>query len=338
MGRSGSPDRGEWDRWLAEHSDRDPTSRRIHAVRSLESLGAEVIVSGADVANIEQMESVLGEARSRFGTIHGVFHAAAVIDDGVIQAKTGEDVERSFTPKVHGTLLLADLLGGDPLDFFLLFSSTSSILGPAGQVDYAASNSFLDSFAESSAGRRLNALVIDWGVWKDTGMAAGIARRMKGDEAGSGRVHRRTSHPLLDECIAGESGEREFATTFSTEAHWILDEHRTRGGLAIVPGTAYLELSCGVLVELCGAESYEIRDLSLLQPFVVTDGESREMRLLTSPSDGGSQLQVRSRVQGDWVLHASGTLVRRTMRHRCVSIYGKCWPAVHMKPHSTTGV
>lgn len=64
-----------------------------------------------------------------------------------------EDWQTSIRPKVHGTANLQDALADTPLDFFLMTSSVSGILGTPGQANYAAANSFLDALARHRRGR-----------------------------------------------------------------------------------------------------------------------------------------------------------------------------------------
>jgi len=113
------------------------------------------------------MRSTVVLARSHFGRLDGVFHAAGVLDDGPLLLKTAESAARVLAPKVQGTLALEEALRGESLRCFVVFSSVSSILGPAGQVDYAAANAFLDAFAQSRKGP---VTVINWGLWNDVGM------------------------------------------------------------------------------------------------------------------------------------------------------------------------
>ena len=80
--------------------------------------------------------------------------------------------------------MLAEVLQGTPLDFFALFSSVSSLFPPAGQVDYAAANAFLDAFARSR--RDLPVVAINWGRWRDVGLGARATA---------------AAHPLLDQRI-----------------------------------------------------------------------------------------------------------------------------------------
>ena len=98
------------------------------------------------------MQAAVAQARRQFGKIDGVFHAAGVLDDGPLMLKTADSAARVLDPKVRGTLVLEEALRDEPLACFVLFSSISSILPPAGQVDYAAANAFLDAFALSRKG------------------------------------------------------------------------------------------------------------------------------------------------------------------------------------------
>jgi acyl carrier protein len=74
-------------------------------------------------------------------------------------------------PKVVGTWLLHRLLEDAPLDFFVLFSSVSSLLAQPGQGNYAAANAFMDALAHYRRTENQPALSINWGVWAELGFA-----------------------------------------------------------------------------------------------------------------------------------------------------------------------
>ncbi|MCZ6834526.1 MAG: SDR family NAD(P)-dependent oxidoreductase [Planctomycetota bacterium] len=332
LGRRELPLRESWDTWLESHSEQDGTSRRIETIRRLEQLGGKVLPATADVANIERMQAVIAETLDHFGTIHGVIHAAAVLEDGVIQAKSVEAMERVFTPKVHGTLLLADLFEKIDLDFFLMFSSTSAMLGPAGQVDYTAANCFLNALAKSEGKTARNFITIDWGVWKDVGAGRDIAQRIKGEDVDEDYLHRCVDHPLLDECLIENDDEIVFATNLKVSEHWLLDEHRTKAGQAIVPGTGYLEFARCAAGEALGSSNFEIRDLSFITPLLVNDDETRELRLTLTRDKDRYGLEIKSRSSGAWTTHATGrvktsaakesTIDLEAIRQRCTDIRG----------------
>ena len=77
----------------------------------------------------------------------------------------------AVNPKVQGTWNLHRALEevGSPLDFFVLFSSLSGLLGMKGQANYSAANTFLDAFVQYRHCEGLPASVIDIGVMEDIG-------------------------------------------------------------------------------------------------------------------------------------------------------------------------
>lgn len=165
VGRETFPDRDEREGALAATPSQSEESWKIKKVQALEALGAEVLTICADVTDQMQMQAVTAEALEQFGEIHGVIHAEEVLGAGIIQLK-GEFMSASvLQPKVNGTLVLAEVLKDQPLDFFILSSSAISIVGGFGQVDYCAANAFLDAFAQQSLsanGRHL--VAVNWGL------------------------------------------------------------------------------------------------------------------------------------------------------------------------------
>jgi acyl transferase domain-containing protein/acyl carrier protein len=171
IGRSPFPDESERDAWLASHPDADSVSVRIRKVQMIESLGVEVLVLQADVAEREQMERALGVAAARFGTIHGVIHAAGISDGdafGAIQEIEKQQCESHFRPKVYGLYTLAQVLADlKDLDFCLLFSSLSSVLGGLGFTGYTAANIFMDVFArQHNRVAPARWISVNWDTWQ----------------------------------------------------------------------------------------------------------------------------------------------------------------------------
>jgi phthiocerol/phenolphthiocerol synthesis type-I polyketide synthase E len=172
VGRSALPARDDWAELLASAADNDTTSQKIRQVQSLEAAGAELLLLSADVTDAEQMRGVVAQTIDRFGALHGVIHAAGVAGGGVIQLKTPEAIERVLAPKTHGLLALEAACRHLPLDFMLLCSSLTSMVGELGQADYAAANAFLDAFAHWQAARNGSFTVtVNWDTWREVGMA-----------------------------------------------------------------------------------------------------------------------------------------------------------------------
>jgi NAD(P)-dependent dehydrogenase (short-subunit alcohol dehydrogenase family)/acyl carrier protein len=167
LGRSTLPEPKTWDEWLATHNDDDSISLKIQKIKDLEALGAEVLPLSADVCNYDSMNQAIALAVEQFGTINGVIHAAGVAGGGMIQLKTPEVAESVFAPKVRGTLVLHEVLKPIDLDFMVLCSSLTSIVGGFGQADYCAANAFLDAFARTNR----QTIAINWDAWQQLGMA-----------------------------------------------------------------------------------------------------------------------------------------------------------------------
>lgn len=109
--------------------------------------------------------------------LRGIVHAAGVLDDGVLLQQEWDRFSRVIAPKIDGTWNLHRLSLDRPLDFFLLFSSSVSVLGSPGQGNYAVANSFLDALAHYRRAQGLPALSINWGGWSEIGMAAALNRQ-----------------------------------------------------------------------------------------------------------------------------------------------------------------
>jgi len=316
LGRSALPERDAWDDWLRRHGSEDRVSRRIEQVRALEAKGAEVLVAAGDVTDIEAVRAAAAAARERFGAVHGVIHAAGVVDDDLIQLKSLADVEGVFAPKVHGTVVLDAVFADAGLDFMALFSSTSTVTAPAGQVDYVAANAFLNAYAASRTrpGVGARTIAINWGIWNEVGMAAEALLRPQPVKVGTQQGEAApVAHPMFDRRSSDAQGAPVLASRLSPERHWMLDEHRTLKGHALIPGTGYLELARAALEEHGECRAFELRDLFFFRPLHVPDDEAKEVRVKLKRSEEGYSFEVRGGRMIDarrgWELHAQAELL-----------------------------
>ena len=310
VGRTPLPDASEWDALLAKGGATARDLSVIRQIRSLEAAGAEVMPLAADVTNLEEMRRGIASVRERFGKVDGIFHAAGVVSDELIQLKVDSDIERVFGPKVHGTQVLASLLEESGAKLFVLYSSTSAITAPPGQVDYVAANAFLDAYAQSQAGGAVRTVAINWGIWNEVGLAAQSLAGEDAEEQVAENVA--VSHPLFEAREQDSHGHVGFVKSYSPQRDWILDEHRTISGEALVPGAGYPELARAALAEYGESDEFEIQDLYFLRPLYVPDGEVRDVRVQLQPNDKGYRFTVRTRhrVEGRpaWVLAGEASL------------------------------
>lgn len=171
-GRSSFPGQEHWEDWLSTHAQEDSVSLKIRQFKQLQLLGAEFMIVKADVANLEDMQQLAVEIQNRFGNLHGIIHSAGIAGGGIVAVKKEEQARKVMDPKVTGSLNLEAVFGDKDLDFFVLCSSLSAIVGGVGQIDYCAANNFLDAFAHqknSNFGTRY--ISVNWDTWGEVGMA-----------------------------------------------------------------------------------------------------------------------------------------------------------------------
>lgn len=309
IARRALPDRATWPRYLAAHDAADPISRRILALQRLEALGGQIMVAPADVCNMDDMSAAVRAGEARFGRVHAVIHAAGVVDDGPLMLKTPAQVEEVFAPKLHGTKVLDRLFPDGFIALMVVFSSTSTITGPAGQIDYVAANEFLNAYSKSRSTSKTRVVALNWGIWTGVGMAAeALADR-------TGRVPAPmvpVDAPMLDEAGFDTAGNRMFAAQYATD-RWILDGHRTKDGQALIPGTGYLEIAAEAMRAQGETGAFELRDLYFFRPLDVGYDESRAIRAKLIRSDEGYGFELRSEATAKgrkgWQLHAQARIL-----------------------------
>ena len=79
--------------------------------------------------------------------------------------------QRALIPTLQGLGSLMAAAGAAPLSTVSIFSSTSALLGPAGQANYAAANAALGAWADQQHAAGVAATSVMWGAWA-AGMAA----------------------------------------------------------------------------------------------------------------------------------------------------------------------
>ncbi|MGR3273231.1 type I polyketide synthase [Thalassococcus profundi] len=289
--RGDLPPRKDWPDYLARHAPQDATARRIRAVQMLEAMGAQVRIAAADVCNESQMRRIAEETVAQFGPITGVIHGAGVIADAPLLAKSPASIEDVFTPKIHGTQVLDRVFPDGSVAWIALFSSSSTVTAPAGQVDYVAANEYLNAFAASRAGGRTRVVAINWGIWNEVGMAAEAVAARSGDTPAAPVTD--PGVPLLDEASFDAKGNRIFRTRLTSE-DWVIDEHRTAQGDALLPGTGYLTLAAHALKAQRETGAFEIRDLTFLRPLHVPDGGARDVQVRLTRDDAGYGFEVQA--------------------------------------------
>ncbi|MYR59404.1 acyltransferase domain-containing protein, partial [Streptomyces sp. SID625] len=113
-------------------------------------------------------------------------------------------------------------------------------------------------------------------------------------------------HPLLGGAVEQATGGVTFVGELSLATHPWLADHAIRGTV-VLPATAYIEMALYAADFTGGAE---VEELTLTQPLALEPGDSVRVQLTVGAADaaGRRALDVHTRRDGDWILHATGSV------------------------------
>ncbi|MEL6460698.1 MAG: KR domain-containing protein [Cyanobacteria bacterium J06621_15] len=149
IGRSGIPEKQDWEKWLATHGQNDAISNCIRKLQGLEALGQGLLFSSSELTDESKIREIIDLGEQKLGEINGVIHAGVMGDSAscLINSLNSDEVKHQFSSKIHGLLNLEKALENKTPDFFLLQSSLSCIVGGIGFAAYAGANIFMDTLA-----------------------------------------------------------------------------------------------------------------------------------------------------------------------------------------------
>jgi NADP-dependent 3-hydroxy acid dehydrogenase YdfG/acyl carrier protein len=175
-------------------------------VAELRDAGAVVSVAACDVADRDAVAAMLERLPARY-PLRGVFHAAGVLDDGLIASLTPDRVDAVLRAKVDGAWNLHELTKDLDLSAFVMFSSMAGIVGAPGQGNYAAANSFLDGLAAYRRAHGLAGLSVAWGLWEQASAMTrhlGDSDRARMNRAGLAPLSSQQALALFDDAILAD--------------------------------------------------------------------------------------------------------------------------------------
>ena len=176
--------------------------------QALASLGpsTEILCRAVDITQRAQLDQLLAELDQRELKLRGVVHCALVLDDQFTRELDAQRLESVLRPKVLGAHHLDDLIGDRALDFWVNFSSISTLIGNVGQAAYVAANTYLERFAQKRRAAGKPCLTVLLGYVADVGVASrdgSVARHL--EKAGMcGMESSRIARRLLSLCGSRE--------------------------------------------------------------------------------------------------------------------------------------
>ncbi len=199
--------------WLRERGARHlvllgrsaPNPAQSEAVAALERAGAAVTLVRADVADSSEITTALAGLTGP--PLRGVFHAAGVLDDGLIDAQSLDRLRGVLAPKMHGAWNLHRATRDAPLDFFVLYSSIAAQLGAPGLANYVAANASLGALAHHRRALGLPAHSIEWGLFSGVGMGLKADAGARLSSRGIGNIEPAHGAEILFDVLSHEPAQ-----------------------------------------------------------------------------------------------------------------------------------
>ncbi|KAJ6030992.1 polyketide synthase [Penicillium herquei] len=155
--------------FICRSGSKSPKAQNLES--QLQNAGANIAIYACDVADKNELQTVLHTCSQTMPPIRGVVQGAMVLEDSLFVNMTTEKFHTAVRPKVQGSRNLHDLLPRD-LDFFTMLSSSAGVIGSRGQGNYAAGNTYQDALAAHRRSQGLAASTIDLGLIMDVGYVA----------------------------------------------------------------------------------------------------------------------------------------------------------------------
>ncbi len=141
--------------------------------------GTDVELYSCDITDEQELRTVFKKIDSQLAPVKGIFHLAGVLRDGPVYKQTWENYLAVYAPKICGAWNLHKIFAGQTLDYFVLFSSVASMIGTAGQSNYAAANAVSDAFAQWRSQSGYPTVAVSWGLWRAKGMAEQMGEQVR---------------------------------------------------------------------------------------------------------------------------------------------------------------
>jgi amino acid adenylation domain-containing protein len=138
-------------------------------IDSMSKLGAKVVVMAMDVTNPDRVRQAVDQIAKTMPPVAGVCNGSMVLSDQLFMHMDVDSMQTVLRPKIDGSINLDRAFSGPGLDFFIMLSSTGSVIGTPGQSNYHMANKFMSGLAADRRRRGLAGSVIDVGMISDTG-------------------------------------------------------------------------------------------------------------------------------------------------------------------------
>ncbi|GAA3755601.1 amino acid adenylation domain-containing protein [Salinactinospora qingdaonensis] len=179
-----------------------PDERIAGLLRDINGAGGRAAYRVADLTDSGEPAKALDECRETFGDPDGVVHAIGSVSAALVGDLTASDLDAVLATKVSAVVELRRLVGDRLL---VLSSSVAGLFGSQGGLNYAAANGFLGHYAAAVDGAPATVRAIDWGLWRDTGLARKYAGHVLASYEGLSDFEPAQGVAALETAVAGSA-------------------------------------------------------------------------------------------------------------------------------------
>ncbi|MET4141219.1 amino acid adenylation domain-containing protein [Pedobacter sp. UYP1] len=160
VGFSDIPEQEEWADWLENYGPEHAISKKITKISKLRKEEGNLLIIHADITSKTQMSAVFEKVKLDFEQINGVFYVNDQItkrdqttkcelvskrDQGLISDKTQNQLNDEILLKTEELFHLQQLVKNELVEFVIVVSSFTTVLGGPGMVSEMAIKHFIDS-------------------------------------------------------------------------------------------------------------------------------------------------------------------------------------------------
>jgi thioester reductase-like protein len=187
-----------------------------------------------NLEDAEALTALIGSFGSTRPPLRGVIHAAGAVSLLPVGELTAENMHSVLAPKLAAEQL-AQAVSGQPLDFFVCYSSIAAAWGSAALAHYAAANHYLDALTALCRQNNLPATSIAWGPWAGGGMAEEHHRERLA-QSGITAIGDAAAFACLDRVLVERPVYRICAQVDWARLRSLLESRRARPLLNRLPG------------------------------------------------------------------------------------------------------
>ncbi|MBD3385839.1 acyltransferase domain-containing protein [candidate division KSB1 bacterium] len=219
VGRTLYPPQTQWVNYIEDERTESGMRNKVKQLLEIQKTECRLTVIQADISQKSDVQQLKKTLDTMGCSLNGIIHCAGLVRHEYFRTLANMDAEilnSHFRAKVFGLVNLVEVFDDAQLDFCLLASSLSAILGGLGFAAYAGSNAILDAMAWQQNRRNSSWISVNWDAWQSGAMDDGITDI--GSDANQSPITPEQGQQALFEILSNDS-EPQIAMSTSNLDH-----------------------------------------------------------------------------------------------------------------------